>query len=171
MTGRAAEGEPRSDSEDNQSAKALHSSQRSEDDAKQTIDLQDILLETQPLSFLKCLLHRIEQWVDEIQETAPVDVPILIYFLTSVRPMTFMEKIMQDRDQTSSRRANNEENHQKRDFIQNMIEMTENNFASYRNIHVFSTGIDIDRLQMLRRQSMLMEEPEIARPKAEGSKT
>lgn len=59
---------------------------------------------------------KLEQWVDELQETAMVDVPIFIFFCTLVKPLTFMEKIMNDRDNLTSN-----ETQEKNDFIENMI--------------------------------------------------
>lgn len=40
----------------------------------------------------------IETWIDEIQENAPVDVPITIFFCTKRKRANFIEAILADRD-------------------------------------------------------------------------
>lgn len=47
-----------------------------------------------------------------------------------------------------------------------MIVMTKNNFASFRNIHVFSAAYDMDMARLLRRESQLVDSEEIVRPKS-----
>ena len=46
-----------------------------------------------------------------------------------------------------------------------MIDFTQNNFASFRNVHVFSTALNIDRVRLLRRQSQLQDQFELLMPK------
>ena len=139
------DGNPRSDSDDNVSQGHANNC-RSEDDESKTRPndgLSEYLLENQSVAFLRSLPHKIEQWVDEIQETAMVDVPIFIFFCTQSKPQTLIERIICDRDNLTP-----VDLQEKSDEIECLIETTKSSFAAYRNIHVFSgsTDVDLDKL-------------------------
>lgn len=78
----------RSDSEDNLSQGQANPCRSEEDESKTRPNdgLSEYLLENQSVDYLNSLPHKIEQWVDEIQETAMVDVPIFIFFCTQSKP-------------------------------------------------------------------------------------
>lgn len=68
-----------------------------------------------------------------------LDVPIIIFFCTQIKPLTIMEKIISERDNLLS-----SETQEKKDMVENIMNAAKCYFAPYRNIHVLSANKNID---------------------------
>lgn len=87
--------------------------------------------------------------MDEIQENAPVDVPITIFFCTKRKRANFIEAILADRDRNignvsdrsqeqisnplTDRSGNADERGER---IEEIIQQTINKYQAFRNIHI-----------------------------------
>ena len=77
----------------------FHSEGDSKENEGELDPVQELLLENLSTQEIESQAQLVDNWIDEIQENASIDVPIVIFFCTKRKKSNFIEKILADRDQ------------------------------------------------------------------------